>query len=153
MESPKATTAAILERDGRVLLTRRAIPPFQGRWCIPGGHIERGEKVEDAIRREVKEETNLDFQTQFFGFYEEIFPEIQWHAVVLVFYGLPQGEVKPDHEVSEWKWVSPQEFGKFSPLAFGHDRALEDWLKLRKTKASDGQHLKGHTQPAGGIRA
>lgn len=165
MQSPKATTAALLERDGKILLTKRAIQPFQGSWCIPGGHIEIGEPIQEAIKREVKEETGLDFEPRFFGFYDEIFPDINWHAVVLIFQGTPTGEVRPDHEVTEWKWVSPRELKKFRPLAFVDDRILKDWVTFQKMKARLGigfeelkgnqgnKPLKGPLKAAGGIRA
>ena len=45
--------------DGRILVVRRANPPSQGRWSIPGGRVEPGESVEDAARREVREEVGL----------------------------------------------------------------------------------------------
>nr|WP_246329360.1 NUDIX domain-containing protein [Chthonobacter rhizosphaerae] len=46
-------------RDGRVLLVHRKRPPLAGLWTFPGGHVELGEAVEDAARREVLEETGL----------------------------------------------------------------------------------------------
>ncbi len=76
---PEATVAAIVtnKENGvtKVLLTRRNVEPFSGQWCLPGGHIHRRESVEDAIIREVKEETSLDFSPHFFGYFDEIIPE------------------------------------------------------------------------------
>jgi 8-oxo-dGTP diphosphatase len=127
-ESPKATTAAIIEKKGKILLTRRAVAPFKGLWCIPGGHIEIGERVEETIRREVKEETGLDFSPRFFGYFNEIFPELEWYAVVLVFAGRASGEVRSNEEVSEWKWLLPAE-ALAHRLAFANREIIEAWIK------------------------
>ena len=90
----KATAAAIvISKDAsKILLTRRNISPFKGQWCLPGGHIERFEKAKDAAIREVKEETGLDFEAQFFCYEDEIIPEQNIHAVVIVFKGQGSGD-------------------------------------------------------------
>ena len=51
--------AIVVDRAGRVLLVLRANPPAQGRWSIPGGRIEAGERAEEAAVRELREETGL----------------------------------------------------------------------------------------------
>lgn len=50
---------AVVIRDGKVLLIRRGKPPLRGRWMIPGGTVELGESLEQAVVREVREETGL----------------------------------------------------------------------------------------------
>lgn len=57
---PRAGVSAALFRDGAVLLIERDRAPFAGLWSLPGGSIEAGETAEDAVRREVHEETGLD---------------------------------------------------------------------------------------------
>lgn len=56
---PKVAATCIVERDGRVLMIRRALQPGIGLWSIPGGYVDRGEVVEEAAAREVLEETGL----------------------------------------------------------------------------------------------
>lgn len=51
---------AVIIKDGKVLLIQRGVEPNKGFWGTPGGHVDWDESVEDAVRREVKEETNLD---------------------------------------------------------------------------------------------
>ncbi|MCX8209137.1 MAG: NUDIX hydrolase [Sulfolobales archaeon] len=55
-----AAVAAVLLRDGRILLVKRKYPPAIGKWSLPGGVIESGEKLVEAAKRELKEETGLD---------------------------------------------------------------------------------------------
>jgi ADP-ribose pyrophosphatase YjhB (NUDIX family) len=51
--------AVVVDRAGRVLLVRRARPPSIGSWTLPGGKLEEGESLEEAVLRELREETGL----------------------------------------------------------------------------------------------
>ena len=51
--------AIVRDDRGRLLLIRRANPPAQGQWSLPGGRVEHGESLEDAVARELREETGL----------------------------------------------------------------------------------------------
>jgi len=126
---PEATVAAIVTTEGsrppRILLTRRNVEPFKGQWCLPGGHIHRYEPVKDAIIREVKEETGLDFDAQFFSYFDEIIPQRGIHAVVMVFRGCGRGTLNAQpHEVTEAEWFSTDE-ARSLPLAFAHNEILD----------------------------
>ncbi len=56
---PEVCVGAVVRRGGEVLLIKRANPPQAGRWSIPGGRVEAGESLHDALRREVLEETGI----------------------------------------------------------------------------------------------
>ncbi len=127
-QTVKTTVGAIITRrdDGveKLLLTRRTIEPFRDRLCLPGGHIDRFETARDAIIREVKEEVGLDFVPRFFKYVDEIIPERDWHAVVLVFTGTATGALQPQAaEVSEICWLSPAK-ALTQPLAFRHHEII-----------------------------
>lgn len=131
----KATVAAILspseeERD-KVLLTRRTIEPFKNHWCFPGGHIDSGETAEHAVIRETAEETGLELESPvFLGYCDEVFPEFNFHAVVLVFYGTAKGTLRPQPgEVSDIGWFSVHEARNLH-LAFNHPEVLNRYEKL-----------------------
>jgi 8-oxo-dGTP diphosphatase len=59
LRSPALTVDGVLIEDGSVLLIQRKHSPFQGCWALPGGFVEYGEKTEDALIREMSEETGL----------------------------------------------------------------------------------------------
>ena len=61
-ERPIVGVGAIVLDGDRVLLVKRAHEPLKGEWSVPGGAVEVGETLEDAIRREVREETCLDIE-------------------------------------------------------------------------------------------
>jgi 8-oxo-dGTP diphosphatase len=56
--------AVVRDESGRILVVRRARPPTEGLWSIPGGRVEPGETLAEAARREVREETGLDVEVQ-----------------------------------------------------------------------------------------
>lgn len=130
---PEATVAAIIlkqiNQQNKILLTHRNHYPFNNMWCIPGGHIENQELVHDAIVREIKEETELDFKGTFFKYYEELFPDISIHNVVLVFIGTATG-ILPDStdEVDEFLWIDIDKALNID-LAFNHNEILLDYKR------------------------
>ena len=126
---PIATVAAIIKNDeGKILLTRRNVDPFKGQWCLPGGHIDEFENTKEAAVREAKEETGLDFEAEFFTYADEIIPEFNWHAVVIVFAGKGTGELAAQEgEVADIAWFSLDE-ARLLPLAFVHNKILDEYV-------------------------
>tara|TARA_Y100000590_G_scaffold460630_1_gene620372 strand:- start:3307 stop:3756 length:450 start_codon:yes stop_codon:yes gene_type:complete len=59
-QNPKPTATLICIKDNQILLAKRAFEPAKGSWALPGGFIELGETPEQAAKRELKEETNLN---------------------------------------------------------------------------------------------
>ncbi len=132
---PHITVGAIISKmiNGslHILLTKRNIEPFKYYWCMPGGHVDMGEKVTDAVIREVKEETSLDFNPVFLGYQDEIFPDLNIHNVVLLFYGEAAGNLKSDEkEVSGIEWIPVQQVLSMN-LAFHHQAAIRMFLEKK----------------------
>mgnify|MGYP006302584015 CR=1 FL=1 len=132
----KATVGAVVENEGRILLARRNHEPFYDHWCIPGGHIEYGEDVEEAMLRELHEETGISASAghaRFFGYYTEYYPELEWHAVALIFIvhpdTSPEELTRQETEGKELHWYTPAEIVGL-PMAFEHGRIVEDYIKI-----------------------
>jgi 8-oxo-dGTP diphosphatase len=126
---PKVVAVTIAVRDGRVLLTRRAIEPALGLWTFPGGYVDWGEDIATAARREMREEVGLDLEPAgLLGVYS--YPGAP--VVIVAYYvTVPAGlEAKPDvHEVSEAQYFTREEI-PWDALAFRSTRdALEDWFR------------------------
>jgi len=134
-KNPKATTGAIIEKDGKLLLIKRTIEPFKDHWCMPGGHIELGERPSETIKREVMEEVGLDFEPKFYHYFNEIFPEFDWYAVALFFTGSFEGEVKMGEETSEYQWATPEEALKLE-LSFVNREVIESWIAHKREEVT-----------------
>lgn len=125
---PKLAVAVVIERGGAILLGRRGPTTVQaGRWSFPAGFVERGERVEDAARRETAEETGLRVTLgPLLGLYSS-----PGETVVLAVYAAAaaEGEPSADDDLTELGWFAPD---ALPDLAFPHDhRILEDWLAER----------------------
>ena len=85
---PKHGVGAVIVQDARVALIKRAHPPLVGEWSLPGGAVETGERLEDAIIREVFEETGLQITVDSLALiFERIMPDAagkpEYHYVLL----------------------------------------------------------------------
>jgi ADP-ribose pyrophosphatase YjhB (NUDIX family) len=109
-----AVSAAIL-RDGRVLVVRRANAPANGLFSLPGGVVEAGETLHEAVVREVMEETSLAIEPVSLAGYRETIVRDDEAKVLRHFVILPfaarwlAGEPVLNEELSEWRWVEPGE--------------------------------------------
>jgi len=109
-----AVSAAIFS-DGRVLIVRRARPPANGLYTLPGGGVELGETLEQAVIREVREETALEIEPiGLVGFRQAIAHDgagrVEQHFVILPFAARwIAGEISLNEELAEAHWLRPAE--------------------------------------------
>jgi nucleoside triphosphatase len=110
---PEPTVGALIfNPEGKLFLMKSH--KWRGRWVVPGGHIELGERMEDALRREVKEETNLDIHDlDFLCFQEFIYDERFWTRSHFIFFDYAcrtdATDVKLNDEAEEYVWVTLDE--------------------------------------------
>jgi 8-oxo-dGTP diphosphatase len=103
--------AVVRDGSGRILVVRRARPPSEGLWSIPGGRVEPGETLAAAARREVREETGLDVDVQEILGHVDI-PHGDLVYVVADFAATVSGNVPPlaaGDDASEARWVTAGE--------------------------------------------
>jgi ADP-ribose pyrophosphatase YjhB (NUDIX family) len=112
---PHLAVSAAIFRDGRVLIVRRGRPPAHGLYTLPGGGVELGETLEQAVVREVREETGLAVAPlALVGFREAIGRDtagrIERHFVILPFAARwIAGEIALNEELAEAQWRRPDE--------------------------------------------
>lgn len=126
-EYPSAPVAAVggVVLDGdRVLLVRRALPPRQGEWSLPGGLLELGESLADGVRRELREETGLDVEVgpiveTFDRVHRDDVGRIRYHFVIVDFLCRPAGgSLQPGDDAAEVRWVAHREVAALGVNAF-----------------------------------
>lgn len=114
-ELPLVGVGAIIIEGDRVLLVKRAHPPIQGQWSIPGGVLEVGEMVREAAVREAREETGLVVEPgELLGVYDRILRDsehrIQYHYVLIDFLcRRVGGELLADSDAAEVQWFRREE--------------------------------------------
>lgn len=119
-EHPRPSCHAVIGDGQRLLLIQRAHEPFEGWWGLPGGAIELGETVEEALRREVLEETGLDVSVgPFVTLKDAIGPDpdgrLRYHYVVLFFKAtLLGGDLRPGDDAARAVWVEAGDLGRYN---------------------------------------
>lgn len=103
---------------GRVLLARRAKPPLQGRWTIPGGTVELGETLHQALVREMEEETGLEVEPlevlTVFDRIEKAGGVVAFHHVIVDYLcRRVSGHARAASDALEVAWVGPEELGSY----------------------------------------
>ena len=115
---PRVGVGGVVVADGRVLLARRAKPPLLGRWSIPGGTVELGETLEEALVREMAEETGLEVEPleilTVFDRIEREGADVVFHYVIVDYRcrHLP-GTARAGSDAAEVCWAGPDELPGF----------------------------------------
>jgi ADP-ribose pyrophosphatase YjhB (NUDIX family) len=129
-ERPFLAVSAAIIRDGKVLVVRRARKPALGVYTVPGGVVEAGETLLDAVAREVREETALEIEPVALAGHREVIlrdedGRVNRHFVILCFAArLVGGEVRLNEELDEARWIAPADLAGLKTTEGLHEIVL-----------------------------
>jgi ADP-ribose pyrophosphatase YjhB (NUDIX family) len=135
-EAPLVGVGAIIIVENRVLLVKRAHPPLQAQWSIPGGVLEVGELVREAAVREAREETGLIVEPgDLLGVYDRVLRDaekrVQYHYVLIDFLcRRVGGELLAADDAAEVRWFTREELPALNLAADTQDVIHKGFAKL-----------------------
>jgi 8-oxo-dGTP diphosphatase len=124
-DAPRAAVGAVVLDGDQVLLVRRGEPPSQGRWSIPGGLIHLGERIEEAVLREVEEESGLRVRLLgLCGVIDRVIPgepsvaagpvPVRYHYIIVDYVASPTGgTLQAGSDAAEARWVPIAELPRY----------------------------------------
>jgi 8-oxo-dGTP diphosphatase len=149
-DAPRAGVGAVVLDEDRVLLVRRGRPPSQGKWSIPGGLIHLGERIEEAVSREVEEECGLrvrllglcgviDRVTRADGMpVDQTRGPIRYHYVIIDYVAVPiSGTLRAGSDAADVCWVPINELDRYDTTD-GLAAMIHRAVKLRQASVPGG---------------
>jgi len=123
-DAPRVGVGAVILDGDRVLLVKRGQPPSQGKWSIPGGLVHLGERIEDALRREVEEECGVAVRLHgLCGVIDRVRhapsnggepPRVHYHYVIIDYVAsIASGVPRAGSDAAEVRWVPIAELAEY----------------------------------------
>ncbi len=107
--SQELCIGGVVVEDGKILLVRRTHKPAKNCWSIPGGRVEQGETLKDAVKREMLEECGVDVEVGNVICVAEVVREGKHYVIVDFEVKLKAGEVRAGDDAAEARWFSLEE--------------------------------------------
>jgi mutator protein MutT len=147
--APLVGVGAVIVQDGRVLLVQRGTEPARGRWSIPGGLIDIGESLTDAVIREVREETGLQVEPiELVELLDRIHRDgdrVRYHYVIADYLcRVVGGNLQAASDAEAVRWVEHAELNSHSALALDPVtvRVIEaGWQRAKAIEAQNGERF------------
>ncbi len=132
-KNPSVAADGIIIKDKKILLVRRGHDPYAGSWALPGGFVNYGERTEDAVVREVREETTLETVVDdLVGVYSDPRRDPRGHVISITYLlKNPIGEPHGSDDAKEARWW---DIDSLPSLAFDHAKIIAEGLRLYKQK-------------------
>jgi ADP-ribose pyrophosphatase YjhB (NUDIX family) len=114
---------ALIFNGNEILVVERAGEPLKGYWSLPGGLVETGELIEDAVKREVREDTGLEVEPLYrFDIFERIMRDAdgrpEYHFVLVDYVcKIAGGDLRPADDVSRVEWVAREKLREYNITA------------------------------------
>lgn len=132
--------AALVHRNGKILLVRRGVEPGLGKWSAPGGAVNLGERLQDAVVRELREECGIEIEPEKLVDVLDIIAEGEgrrprFHYVLVYFLAkAKEEELRPSDDVMDARWVKLEEVPRYDltkTFRTFFERQLNNLRKLR----------------------
>jgi 8-oxo-dGTP diphosphatase len=139
-ETPLVGVGALIIENARVVLVKRAHPPLQAEWSIPGGVLEVGELLREAAIREAREETGLTVEPgELLGIYDRILRDadkrVQYHYVLIDFLCRRlAGDIVAASDAAEVRWFSREELPAMKLAEDTLDVIQKGFAKLKNSQ-------------------
>jgi len=141
-DRPFVAVSAAIIRDGRVLVVQRAQPPMRGVFTLPGGVVEAGETLHQALVREIDEEVGMAIEPVALAGHREVIARdaegrAERHFIILAFAARwISGEPKLNHELADARWMQPAEIVGLQTTA-GLDEIIAAAFERMNVKSSN----------------
>ncbi len=133
---PEPTVGALIFNEKNRLLIVKT-HKWKGNYTIPGGHVELGERLEEAVKREIREETGLEMtRADFLCHQQFIYDDSFWEKRHFIFFDfvcrVEKGEVQLNEEAQEYAWVDLDDV---------HNYPIDKYLKFALSQLRDNPHI------------
>ena len=121
--SPVVGVGAVVVKDGKALIVKRGHEPRKGEWSLPGGRVELGETLVDAVRREIREETGLEIEVgpvvELFDRIHRLDGRVRYHFVIVDYLcRCVGGELCAGDDAEDAAWVGADELSEYGVNEF-----------------------------------
>lgn len=127
--NPSLAVDAVVIKEGKILLVKRKNEPYKGMFALPGGFVEYGEKTEEAVLRELKEETGMKGRIKrLVGVFSDPERDPRGHVVSIAYLVEPVSEgIKAGDDAADCKWIKIDDI---RDLAFDHREIIKKALEM-----------------------
>jgi ADP-ribose pyrophosphatase YjhB (NUDIX family) len=132
-KNPIPTVDAIIQNSNSILLVKRSKEPYKNKFALPGGFVNEGETIEEAIKREVYEETSLEVHPiDILGVYSDPKRDPRGHIMTVVFVVIiVRGNPSAGDDAKEISWIPIEKISDIK-IAFDHKLVIHDYLRWKK---------------------